>query len=122
MSQVDRKALSRKYKESRRPAGLYRVRNAAIGKSLIGTSPDVPGMLNRQRFQLESGMHPDKELQKDWNEGGTGAFTFEVLDQLEPKDDPTYDPSEDLSVLKAIWVEKLSASGETFYRYTKPGA
>ena len=93
-----------------------------MGKSLIGTSPDVPGMLNRQRFQLESGMHPDKELQKDWNEGGAGAFTFEVLDQLEPKDDPAYDPSEDLAVLKAIWVEKLSASGESFYRYTKHGA
>jgi hypothetical protein len=40
------------------------VRNTANGESLVGTSPDLPGMLNRQRFQLERSSHPDPELQK----------------------------------------------------------
>ena len=46
---VDRKALIRQYKETRRPAGVFRVRNTANGKSLVGTSVDLPSMLNRQR-------------------------------------------------------------------------
>ena len=43
------------------------------------------------------------------------AFAFEVLDRLQPADDPAYDPREDLSVLRAIWTEKLIASGESLY-------
>ena len=50
---MDRKALVRDYKENRRPMGVFRVLNTANGKSLIGTSVDLPGMLNRQRFQLD---------------------------------------------------------------------
>jgi hypothetical protein len=112
---VDRKALVREYLETPRPAGVYRVRNKVSGKSLVGSSPDLPGMLNRQRFQLEGNLHPDKELQADWNDLGSGAFTFETLDLLKPSDDPGYDPSEDLRVLKEMWLEKLTAAGVSLY-------
>ena len=77
MNQIDRKARMREYKETPRPAGVYRVRNTATGKSLVGSTADLPGMLNRQRFQLEHGSHPDRELQRDWNELGPDAFEFE---------------------------------------------
>jgi hypothetical protein len=116
---MDRKDLIRKYKETPRPAGVYRVRNAVNGRSIVGASPNLPGMLNRQRFQLEHGSHPDRELQKDWNEFGPDAFTFEVLDQLEPSSEAGYDPSEDLSVLVQMWRDKLKASGEPIYGQTK---
>jgi hypothetical protein len=112
---VDRKQLTRDYKATPRPMGVYRVRNAPRQKSLIGLSTDLPSMLNRIRFQLESGLHPDKTLQEDWNELGPAGFSFEILDQLKPKDDPTHDPREDLSVLKESWVERLVASGESLY-------
>ncbi|MFN8177786.1 MAG: GIY-YIG nuclease family protein [bacterium] len=121
MSGIDRKARTREYKETPRPAGLYRVRNTATGKSLLGTSTDLPGMLNRQRFQLEHGSHPDRELQSDWNEQGPAAFSFEVLDRLDPKDEPAYDPAEDLRALKEMWLEKLTASGEPLYRQSRRG-
>ena len=112
---VDRKVLVREYLETPRPAGVYRVRNTASGKSLLGSSPNVPGILNRQRFQLENGSHPDAELQPDWNELGPDAFAFETLDLLKPSDDPDYDLSEDLRVLKEMWLEKLTASGVPLY-------
>ena len=73
MSQIDRKARIREYKETSQPAGIYRVRNTATGKSLIGSSVSLPGMLNRQRFQLEHGSHVDKELQGDWNDNPCDA-------------------------------------------------
>ena len=121
MSQIDRKARMREYKETPRPAGVYRVRNTATGKSLVGSTVDLPGMLNRQRFQLENGSHPDRELQSDWNELGSGAFEFEVLDRLEPKAEPAYDPTEDLRVLKEMWLQKLTVSGEPLYRQSRRG-
>ena len=121
MSQIDRKARIREYKETPPPAGVYRVRNTATGKSLVGSTANLPGMLNRLRFQLEHGSHPDRELQRDWNELGPDAFEFEALDRLEPQDAPTYDPTEDLRVLKEMWLEKLTASGEPLYRQSGRG-
>ena len=78
MSQIDRKASVRQYKLNPPPAGTFRVRNTASGKSLVGSAVNLPGMLNRQRFQLQNGSHPSKELQADWNALGPEAFEFEV--------------------------------------------
>ena len=71
-------------------------------------------MLNRQRFQLEHGSHADKELQRDWNELGADAFTFESLDQIEPLNEDR-DPSDDLRVLLQMWLDKLREAGEPLY-------
>jgi len=113
---VDRKALIREYLETPRPAGVFQIRNTTTGRTLLGLSPNVPGVLNRQRFQLQNGSHPDVELQADWNDLGPDAFEFETLDQLKPSDDPGYDPSEDLRALKEMWLEKLTASDVPLYR------
>jgi hypothetical protein len=43
------------------------------------------------------------------------AFAFETLDRLEPSSAPGYDPAADLQVLKEMWFEKLTASGESLY-------
>ena len=122
MSEPDRKASIRAYKETPRPAGVFRIRHNALRKSLVGTSVNLPAILNRHRFQLTNGSHPDLPLQRDWNQSGPDAFTFEVLDQLTPKKEPDYDPTEDLAVLLDMWCQKLAATGETFYGPTKPRA
>jgi len=106
--------MVRQYKETPRPAGVFAVRNINEDKLLIGVSTDLPGMLNRQRFQLEMGSHPDKVLQEDWNRLGPDAFGFEVLDELEPVSEAP-DVSEDLSVLRDEWLERLSSAGQSFY-------
>lgn len=116
MSQIDRKALLREYKETVRPAGIYRVRNTVSGKSLIGSAVNLQGMLNRVQFELQQSGHPDAELQSDWKELGSDAFAFETLDVLEPKTEPGYNPAEDLRVLKQMWIEKLTAAGEPLYQ------
>ncbi len=121
MTSIDRKALIREYKETPQPAGIYLVRNTQTGKSLIGSSPNLPGMLNRQRFQLDLGSHPDKELQADWTELGSEAFEFEVLDRLEAGDGPVSDQSEDLKALLVMWVEKMSESQVALYRQSMRG-
>lgn len=115
MTTVDRKQRTRDYKTTPRPMGVFRVRNEPMRKSLVGSSVDLPGILNRHRFQLENGSHANKALQSDWNALEPGSFVFEVLDRLQPGDEPAYDPREDLSVLREIWVERLVAAGESLY-------
>lgn len=116
---MNRKALIREYKESRRPMGVYRVRNTVNEKSFIGTSKDLPAMLNRQQSQLRMGGHPNRALQKDWNEYGTEAFEFEVLDTLPIPDRADYDPTADLRALEELWLDKLKPFGERGYN-TEP--
>ena len=113
---MNRKALIRAYKEAKRPMGVFQVRNLAEGKSLIGTSRDLPAMLNRQLAQLRLGAHPSRELQDDWKRLGPDGFSFATLDELEPaEDEPKTDPAEELALLETMWREKLAASGERFY-------
>ncbi len=113
---MDRKALIRAYKESRLPTGVYRVLNRNNGKCLVGSSTDVPAILNRHRFQLTAGGHPNRALQREWNEMGSDAFSFEALDLIEPPEDrPDYDPREDLAVLEQLWLDKLLPFGDRGY-------
>jgi hypothetical protein len=115
MANVDRKALTRAYKESRRPMGVYRVRNLRTGRSLVGVSVDLPSILNRHRAQLRLNSHRNRALQNDWNELGADAFEFEVLDTLTPVDRPDYDPSDDLEALGELWIERLQPFDERGY-------
>ena len=113
---MDRKALVRSYKETRRPMGVYRVRNVRDGRSLVRASVDLPASLNRERTQLRFGGHRNADLQRDWNALGPDAFAFEVLDTLTaPDDQPSYDAADDLAVLEALWRERLVSAGERDY-------
>ena len=104
---MNKRELTRAYKEAARPMGIYRVRNTVGDRSLVRQSVDLPSALNRERMQLKFGGHPNKALQADWNALGPDAFDFEVLDTLAPPDAPGYDPAEDLAVLEAMWLDRL---------------
>jgi len=111
----DRKSRIREYRENPPEAGIYQIRNIATGRILVGSAVNLPGRLNRHRFQLNAGSHPSGELQADWKELGEAAFEFTMLDRLEPRDDPDYDPHEDLALLLTMWRERLAASGASLY-------
>jgi len=112
---VDRKALIRAYKERPRTMGVYRVVNGRGGRCLLGSSIDAPAALNRQRAQLRMAGHPVKALQRDWDAQGPDSFAFEILDTLEPPDEPGYDPAADLSELESMWRERLLGEGVEMY-------
>ena len=117
----DRKAKIREYKETHQPMGVYRILNKVNGKSLIGSSVNLPAMLNRCRAQLGFGSHPNRILQQEWREYGPEAFEFEALETLDPSDDPAYDPAADLCVLEELWLEKLSPYGDKGYNKPPKG-
>jgi hypothetical protein len=112
---MDKKTLIREYKESRRPMGVFQIRNSVNGKILVGVSVNLPAILNRHRSELCMGGHKNRELQKDWAEFGPEAFEFEVLDTLTPSERPDYDPSDDLRALEELWFDKLLPFEERGY-------
>ena len=112
---MDRKEAIRAYKETPRPAGVYRVTHRSSGRLLLGSSPDAPAMLNRIRAQLRMRGHPNRLLQRDWDADGPDAFDFEVLDLLERAEGSTDDPAEELAVLEALWSEKVGGADTERY-------
>ena len=119
---IDRKAASRAYKETPRRAGVFGVRNRAEDRLYVGVAADLPAMLNRQRFQLDGGLHPDRRLQEDWRRLGAAVFAFEVLDELEAPGDPAADRSADLAALLELWLEKLAEQGQALYEAPRRSA
>lgn len=113
---MDRRELVRRYKETPRPAGVYRVQHTPSGRTLLGSSPDAPAMLNRIRAQLRMKGHPNRTLQADWESDGPDAFVFEVVDLLPPQETPGYDPSDDLQMLEELWRDNLSLTEGVSYR------
>ena len=120
---MDRKAKIREYKENHRPMGIYRIKNKANGKSLIGSSMNLPAILNRSKAELKMGSHRNIVLQEEWHRFGPEMFEFKELELLDPSDDPEYDATEDLHTLEELWLEKLSPFGDKGYnRPPKAGA
>jgi hypothetical protein len=98
-----------------KPSGVFQVKNLANGKVLLGSSLNLEGPLNKHRFMLQINSHPNKELQKDWNEFGPDQFTFEILETVPVKEDPNFNLKDELTLLEEIWLEKLQPFGERGY-------
>lgn len=112
---MDRKEMVRKYKESPRPAGVFRVLHQPSGRTLLGSSPDAPAMLNRIRAELKMRGHRNRSLQADWDADGPDAFLFEVLDLLPPSESGEADATADLATLEELWTEKLELRKDLEY-------
>lgn len=106
---IDRKEAIRQYKERPRPYGVAIARNESNGKVFVFSGIDIQSLINRHRTQLKFGGHPNKAMQADWNAVGGDAFTFEVVDTLNPPDDaPSADLRDECKALEALWMEKLA--------------
>ena len=110
-----RKEIHQEYKERVKPSGVYQVKNLVNGKVLLGSSLNLEGPLNRHRFMLKINSHPNKELQKDWNELGPDQFAFELLEVVQVQDHPNFNLKDELTLLEQIWLEKLQPVGERGY-------
>jgi group I intron endonuclease len=110
-----RKDINREYLERVKPAGVYQVKNTLNGRVLLGSSLNLEGPLNRHKFMLKIGSHPNKELQKDWDEFGPDKFVFEILEQVQVRDDPNFNLQDELTLLEQIWLETLQPAGGRGY-------
>ena len=110
--------LLEQYKNTPKQMGVYRIRNLQTEQSFVGASRDLRARFNRHRIELKTNAERSSaELQADWNRLGAEAFAFEILEELEPLDQPNYDPTEDLATLESMWLEKLESFAPKGYNH-----
>lgn len=107
--------IKREYRERKKPAGIFQIRNLANGRILLGSSLNLEGPLNSHKFMLTIGSHRNEKLQKEWNEFGPKNFVFEILEVVKVKDDPDFNLNDELTLLEQIWLEKLKPFGDRGY-------
>lgn len=93
---INKKELKKQYLLTPRRAGIFKIENIKTGKKFIKSAVDLERVYNRHSFQLKQNVHPNREMQKDWNEQGEKNFKFEVIKEIKPKDDPQFDLKKEL--------------------------
>lgn len=115
-----KKELIAQYKRTRPPMGVFIVRCKVNNKYYLEGTQDLRGRINgtKARLGLGAGMHPNKELQKEWDEFGEENFTIEILENLEydKEDEAKTDYKDDLALLQMVWEEKLAKEGLEPYK------
>lgn len=115
-----RAEMMKEYKDRPTPMGIFLVRNTRTNEFVLGAGRNPEGALNRYKFLLKMG-RPDDPLLKspkvhaDYAAQGEESFEFKVLDTLKPKEDPGWDPAEDLQALEKMWREELKGRGWVSY-------
>ena len=112
-----REAMKAAYKLERhrmRAMGVFQIKNHVNGKVFLDASPNLEGTISRDRSWLARGFHMNADLLKDWKAFGAEAFTFDVLDVLEPTDEPR-NYRDELTILLDIWKETLQPYGDRGY-------
>jgi hypothetical protein len=111
-----KKQLIEQYKQMKPDMGIFCIRSKVTNKCLLETSQHVHAKINSVKFQLNAGMHPNRELQREWSRFGEQQFEIEVLELLKYDEDETKtDYTEELSILKFIWEQKWSEEMREFY-------
>ena len=107
---MDRKELINRYKNRIEIGGIFAIKNTMSKKWYVDSSPDLAATKNRFDFMGDSYM----KIANDYKAQKGMGFVFEILEELkkgEAQSDKEF--REDLALLKAIWLEKLT--GQELY-------
>ncbi len=117
MDKSRKKELREQYKLMKPQMGIFIIRSKATNKCYIQATQDLRGVINGAKVRLEGGFHPNRELQKAWNDLGSESFAIEILENLEyGKDESKTDYTEDLALLEMMWEEKMAQEGVELYK------
>ena len=115
----DKRQLKKDYQQTPRALGVFLIRNNLNDKVFLAAGVDLHGLMNRYKFQLSHGNHPNKQLQADWNELGSNNFAFEIVDELSPRAGADMDSRAEVTFLEDLWLEKLQPFGDRGYNEPK---
>jgi hypothetical protein len=115
-----RAEMKKEYKDQPIPMGVFLVQNTLTHEFVIGASRNLQGSLNRYRSMLQMARPEDPffknpKMLQDFKGQGEDSFEFKVLDTLTPKEEPDWDPTDDLKALEALWLVELKGRGWTPY-------
>ena len=112
---IDRKKLKEEYKNVISAKGIFIIKNNKTGKVFLGSTLNLHGVLDKNKFILNMGSHNNKQLQEDWKTFGEKSFSFEIPETLKIKEDRDYNYDEDLRILELIWIDKYRPFAEKCY-------
>lgn len=116
LSKQEKKDLQKQYKGMKPDMGIFAIINRSDTTFFLEATQDLKGTMNSSRFKLNFGSHPNKCLQKEWKEIGEDGFEIKILEKLDYDNDETKtDYSEELALLKMIWIEKLEKESSKQY-------
>ena len=108
---ASRRDLARRARDAFPPMGVFVVRNLASGRARVKSSRNVPGAINRLRFELGLGTHPDKTLQAEWNAVGADGISMDVLELVREREDAAFDYAGELRFLEDLYRLELEQGG-----------
>ena len=106
-----RRELARRARDAFPPMGVFVVRNLASGRARVKSSRNVPGAINRLRFELGLGTHLDKTLQAEWNAVGSEGFSMDVIELVRQREDAAFDYAGELRLLEHLYRLELEQGG-----------
>jgi len=118
MDKDRKKELNEQFAQTKKFMGVFKITNLANGKIFIDGSLNLKNQWDRVKMALNSNMHVNAALQRDWNESGEKDFAFEVLEEAEVKDG-IIDKKFELSKMEQSWLEKLQPYGDVGYNKPK---
>ncbi|TCS38013.1 hypothetical protein EDC30_103305 [Paucimonas lemoignei] len=86
--------------------GIYIIRDKETGQTLVASSRNVYGAMNRAQFELRLRSHANKTLQAKWDRGGPDRFEFELVELLKEREDSNFDYGEELRTLEQLYREQ----------------
>ncbi|MEV2908636.1 GIY-YIG nuclease family protein [Paenibacillus larvae] len=114
INKEQRAELQQAYKELKKRAAVYQIRNTMNGKLFIDSTLNLK-TLNGEKFMLNMGTHNNRSLQQEWKEFGEDAFVFEVLEELKKPENEYVDIKDELKKLKDKWLGQVQPYGEKGY-------
>lgn len=105
MDKQSRKALKEQYKNRPLIGGIYGVRcNTNL---CIRATADMQGSKNRFAFLISINSCPETSMMDAWNQYGSSAFSFEILEEIQKKETQTeLEFLDDINTLLELWNEK----------------
>ena len=77
------------YLIGKKESGVFRIYNLKTDKSYFGITKDIIKTRAEQRFMLDLGSHPCKELQNDYTSTGLELFVIDLVAKCEKEDELT---------------------------------
>lgn len=104
-----RKQAIEAYKSRAVIGGIYVIKNAVNGKSLLLCAENLEGAKNRFAFSQSTGSCLHTRLMNDYSLHGNEAFSLEVLEELKKKETQTdAEFKADLEVLLELRKQKFN--------------
>ena len=92
---------------------MFQISNIVNNKIYIESSTDLVAIWNRHKFQLNGGLHPNNNLQKEWTEFGQENFVYEILGEVKQDDTKTTDHyRKEARQFEAMFIDELQHSHE----------